>query len=48
MPVIKTTKGGKTAYKWGPRGKFYTGKGARQKAAAQGRAVKAQQSKEKR
>jgi hypothetical protein len=39
MPVVKTTKQGKVAYKWGSSGRAYTGPGARQKAEAQGRAA---------
>jgi hypothetical protein len=46
MPVkkINTTRQGKpaTGYKWGESGKVYTGPGAKQKAAAQGRAAYAQ------
>ncbi len=41
MPVMKTTKNGKTGYRWGKSGKVYTGKDAKKKAEAQGRAVKA-------
>jgi len=36
MPVRKV---GKNAYKWGSKGKTYRGKGARAKAARQGRAA---------
>lgn len=39
MPV-KKVKGG---YKYGKTGKTYTGKGAKAKAAKQGRAIKASQ-----
>lgn len=39
MPVQRT-KGG---YRWGRSGKVYRGKGAKAKAARQGRAVKASQ-----
>ena len=39
MPVHKV-KGG---YKWGKSGKTYRGKGAKSKAARQGRAIKASQ-----
>jgi hypothetical protein len=39
MPVRKA-KGG---YRWGKSGKVYRGKGAKAKAARQGRAVKASQ-----
>jgi len=35
MPVRKQGSG----YQWGSRGKVYTGAGAREKAAAQGRAA---------
>ena len=46
MPVksVSTTRNGKsvTGYKWGSSGKIYTGPGAKQKAAAQGRAAYAQ------
>lgn len=41
MPVRKA-KGG---YRWGTKGKVYRGKGAKAKAARQGRAVKAAQAK---
>jgi len=45
MPVkrVSTTRGGKavTGYRWGKAGKLYTGKGAKAKAARQGRAVQA-------
>ncbi len=39
MPVRKVTKQGKTGYQWGTSGKIFTGPGAKNKAAAQGRAV---------
>jgi hypothetical protein len=39
MPVRKV-KGG---YRWGRSGKIYRGKGAKQKALRQGRAIKARQ-----
>ena len=39
MPVRKVSGG----YKWGSSGKLYKGKGAKAKAAKQGRAVKASQ-----
>lgn len=39
MPVMKTTKDGKVGYKFGKQGKVYTGKTAKAKAAAQGRAM---------
>jgi len=38
MPVMKTTKGGKVAYKYGKSGKSYADKG---KAEKQGRAIEA-------
>lgn len=44
MPVRKA-KGG---YRWGSRGKVYRGKGAKAKAARQGRAIRASQGKKKR
>lgn len=43
MPVRKV-KGG---YRYGKTGKIYRGKGAKQKAAAQGRAIKASQARRK-
>lgn len=43
MPVqrVSTTRGGKptTGYRWGSSGKIYTGPGAQQRAAVQGRAA---------
>lgn len=44
MPVRRTKSGG---YKWGSKGKTYYGKGARAKAAKQGRAIKASQRRKK-
>lgn len=41
MPVKKSGGG----YKYGDKGKVYKGKGAKAKAAKQGRAIKASQSK---
>ena len=41
MPVKRCTSRGKPGYKWGDKGKCYTGPGARAKAAKQGRAIKA-------
>jgi len=38
VPVKKTSGGG---YKFGPTGKEYKGKGAKQKATKQGRAIQA-------
>lgn len=43
MPVRKV-KGG---YRYGTRGKLYKGRGARAKAARQGRAIKASQTRRK-
>lgn len=42
MPVRKTKGGG---YKYGSKGKEYKGKGAKSKAAKQGRAIKANKKK---
>jgi hypothetical protein len=39
MPIIKSGGG----YKFGKKGKLYKGKGAKAKAAKQGRAIKASQ-----
>lgn len=44
MPVTKTKSGG---YKWGKSGKTYHGRGAKAKAARQGRAIKASQRRRK-
>ena len=44
MPVRKVAKGG---YQWGKSGKVYHGKGAKKKAAKQGRAIKASQRRRK-
>ncbi len=44
MPVRKTGGG----YKYGSRGKLYKGKGARAKAARQGRAISASKARRKR
>jgi hypothetical protein len=41
MPVKKVIRKGRVGYRWGERGKIYFGKGARGKAARQGRAIKA-------
>ncbi len=45
MPVHKVTvqRQGKkvTGYRWGESGRIYTGPGAQQRAAAQGRAIRA-------
>ena len=41
MPVhpVRNKKGSIVGYQWGKSGKIYRGKGARDKAARQGRAV---------
>lgn len=44
MPVHKTKDGG---YQWGKSGKIYYGQGAKKKAEAQGRAIRARGYKEK-
>ena len=44
MPVRRTKGGG---YKWGSNGKTYYGKGAKARAARQGRAIKASQRRKK-
>ena len=44
MPVRRTKGGG---YKYGSKGKTYYGKGAKAKAARQGRAIRANQRKTK-
>ena len=41
MPMMKTKKGGKVAYKYGKSGKAYAGEGGKSKAAKQGRAIEA-------
>jgi len=41
MPVRKVRSKGKTGYQWGKKGKVYTGRNARKKAAAQGKAARA-------
>ena len=43
MPVRKSGSG----YKYGTKGKTYTGKGAKAKAQKQGRAIKASQARRK-
>jgi hypothetical protein len=43
MPVKKSGSG----YKYGDKGKVYKGKGAKAKAARQGRAIRASQSRRK-
>ena len=48
MPVRKVKlSNNRTGYRWGQTGKVYTGKDARKKAAAQGRAVEARRKKGK-
>ncbi len=42
MPVKPCTSDGKSGFKWGDKGKCYTGPGAKAKAAKQGKAIKAQ------
>jgi hypothetical protein len=44
MSPVRKSGGG---YKWGSSGKVYRGKGAKAKAARQGRAVKASQARRK-
>ncbi len=44
MPVRKTGGG----YRYGTKGKLYKGKGAKSRAARQGRAIKASQARRKR
>ena len=44
MPVHRTKDGG---YQWGATGKVYYGKGAKQKAEAQGNAIRARGYREK-
>lgn len=39
MPIKKCQKDGKSGYKYGDSGTCYTGPGAREKAAKQGRAI---------
>lgn len=43
MPVkpIRNKSGKIIGYRWGTHGKIYRGKGAKEKAAKQGRAIKA-------
>ena len=47
MPVKSCRSKGKSGKKYGSKGKCYTGPGAKSKAAKQGRAVKASQSRRK-
>jgi hypothetical protein len=44
MNPVKRIKGG---YRWGSKGKIYRGKGAKARAAKQGRAIKASQARKK-
>ncbi len=44
MPVQRVDSG----YRWGKSGKIYKGKGAKAKAEAQGRAIRASQKRKKR
>lgn len=46
MPIKPCSRGGKKGYKYGSRGKCYVGKGARAKAARQGRAIKSSQARQ--
>lgn len=43
MPVQTCQVGGESGHKFGPNGKCFTGPGSREKAAAQGRAIKARE-----
>lgn len=43
MPVKRCSSGGKKGYKYGSKGRCYTGGGAKAKAKRQGRAIKASQ-----
>ena len=43
MPIVDCTSNGKPGKKFGESGFCFTGSGAQQKAAAQGRAIKAEQ-----
>lgn len=43
MPIKKCTYKGKSGYKWGNKGKCYTGKYGKQKAEKQARAILASQ-----
>jgi hypothetical protein len=45
MPIKKCQSKGKTGYKYGSKGKCYTGSSAKSKAGKQGRAIKASQAK---
>lgn len=43
MPLMRCVSKGAAGYKFGVRGKCFTGRGARARAARQGRAIKANQ-----
>lgn len=43
IPVKRCQKNGKSGWKWGDEGKCYVGEGAKEKALAQGRAIKARE-----
>jgi len=43
MPIKRCSSKGRKGYKYGDRGKCYTGPSAKAKAAKQGRAIKASQ-----
>lgn len=47
MPLKRCQKKGKKGWKWGDSGFCYTGKDAKEKAAKQGRAIKAQKGKKR-
>lgn len=44
MPVKSCGSGGKSGYKYGDKGKCYTGAAGKSKAAKQGRAIEASKS----
>lgn len=44
MPIKSCSSKGKSGHKYGDSGKCYIGKGSKSKAARQGRAIKASQS----
>ena len=48
MPVTSCTSNGKPGKKWGSSGFCYTGEGAAEKAARQGRAIAISKAKKKR
>jgi hypothetical protein len=47
MPIKKCSSDGKKGYKYGEKGKCYTGKDSKEKAAKQARAIKASQARRK-